>query len=77
MSSLIFERSVPGRRGVTIPGAGIPERALGDLLGDDLLRSVPPELPEQSELEVVRHYTRLSQLNFSIDTGFYPLGSCT
>jgi glycine dehydrogenase subunit 2 len=73
MSQLIFEQSRPGRRA---PGqapaaeavAGIPAR---------FLRETPPGLPEVSELQVVRHYTRLSQKNFSIDTHFYPLGSCT
>ncbi len=77
MPTLIFDQSIPGRRGVTIPASGVPERDLLELLGPELLRQSPPELPEQSELEVVRHYTRLSQLNHSIDTGFYPLGSCT
>jgi glycine dehydrogenase subunit 2 len=71
---LIFEHSRPGRgaRGqwprVESPGAGVPEA---------LRRTRRPLLPEVSELDVVRHYTRLSQLNFSIDTHFYPLGSCT
>src|SRR5579862_527204 len=72
---LIFEHSRPGRgaRGqwpdvVAADGAAVPEQ---------LRRRKRPMLPEVSELEVVRHYTRLSQLNFSIDTHFYPLGSCT
>ena len=77
MEALIFEKSVKGRRGVTIPAPGVPVRPLSEFLPADLIRQVPPGLPEQSELEVVRHYTRLSQLNHSIDTGFYPLGSCT
>jgi glycine dehydrogenase subunit 2 len=71
---LIFEHSRPGR-GATdqwprVP-ASVPE------LPAALRRASPPLLPEVSELEVVRHFTRLSQLNFSIDTHFYPLGSCT
>src|SRR5580704_12621696 len=71
---LIFEHSRPGRgaRGqwprAESAGAGVPEA---------LRRTRRPLLPEVSELDVVRHYTRLSQLNFSIDTHFYPLGSCT
>ncbi len=70
---LIMERSVPGRRGFTLPDLDVPAQPLPDevLLRDDL------QLPEVSEPEVVRHFTRLSQLNFSIDTNFYPLGSCT
>src|SRR5580698_5579486 len=73
---VIFEYSHPGR------GAGDQwpqdpgEAALGDLPAA-LRRARPPELPQVSELEAVRHFTRLSQLNFSIDTHFYPLGSCT
>lgn len=69
---LIFERSVPGRTGVELPPADVPETPLpADLARDDL------PLPEVGELEVVRHFTRLSQLNFAVDVGFYPLGSCT
>jgi glycine dehydrogenase subunit 2 len=71
---LIFDQSRPGRRGV-IPAAA-PDHALSDL-PDHLRRAKPPPLPEVSELQTVRHYTRLSQKNFSIDTHFYPLGSCT
>src|SRR6476646_1160782 len=71
---LIFEHSRPGRRNysqspaVATEIAGIPQ---------NLLRKAPPMLPEVSEMDAVRHYTKLSQLNFSIDTQFYPLGSCT
>lgn len=69
---LIFERSVPGRTGVELPEPGVPETPLpSDLARDDL------PLPEVGELEVVRHFTRLSQMNFAVDVGFYPLGSCT
>ena len=70
---LIFERSKPGRRAY----AQAPMSAAAVELPDALLRSEAPMLPEVSELQVVRHYTRLSQRNFSIDTHFYPLGSCT
>ncbi|CUU35601.1 MAG: aminomethyl-transferring glycine dehydrogenase subunit GcvPB [Fimbriimonadales bacterium] len=74
---LIFERSVPGRWGVRPPGCDVPRRPLAELLGAENLRAEPPQLPEVSELETVRHYTRLSQRNYGIDIGFYPLGSCT
>ncbi|MBI3097962.1 MAG: aminomethyl-transferring glycine dehydrogenase subunit GcvPB [Planctomycetes bacterium] len=74
---LIFEMSRPGRPGVRLPGLDVPSRPVESLLAGAALRRAPPALPEVGELEVVRHYTRLSQLNFSIDTNFYPLGSCT
>lgn len=69
----IYELSVPGRRGVNLPELDVPESTLpdADLLRDDL------RLPEVSELQVVRHFMKLSQLNYAIDKGFYPLGSCT
>ncbi len=71
---LIFSLSQPGRAA----HAQIPEgNVVTSGLPEHLLRDVPPALPELSELDVVRHYTRLSQQNFSIDTHFYPLGSCT
>ena len=70
---LLMERSVPGRVGTVIPASDVPEQPLPDaaLLRTDL------DLPEVSEPEVVQYFTNLSQLNFSIDTQFYPLGSCT
>ncbi len=74
---LIFEISSPGRRCVRLPEVDVPERPLEDLLPQKLRRANPPRLPEVSELDVVRHFTRLSQLNYCIDTNFYPLGSCT
>ena len=69
---LIYDKSRPGRRGVRFPQADVPTSALPEGFVREELR-----LPEVDELEVVRHFTRLSQLNHSIDTGFYPLGSCT
>ncbi len=69
---LIFERSRPGRTGYSLPGEDIDVS-----LPKELRRAKAPELPEVSEPDVVRHFTRLSQWNFSIDTNFYPLGSCT
>ena len=70
---LIFEHSAPGRRAA----AQYPPLAVEAPVPAALRRSRPPLLPEVSELQAVRHFTRLSQLNFSIDTHFYPLGSCT
>jgi glycine dehydrogenase subunit 2 len=76
MEKLSFEKSVAGHRAVRLPDAGV-DVTLADVLPSHLRRQTAPALPEMSELEVVRHFTRLSQLNHSIDTGFYPLGSCT
>ncbi len=72
-AGLIFERSEPGRRGVEFPALDVPETELPA----GLRREASLNLPEVSELEMVRHFTRLSQKNFAIDIGFYPLGSCT
>jgi glycine dehydrogenase subunit 2 len=74
---LIFEKGAPGRRAATLPALDVPERPLDGLVPADMLRAEPAPLPEVSEIEVVRHYTHLSQRNFGVDTGFYPLGSCT
>ena len=74
---LIFERSQPGRTGVEPPELDVPERPLDEYIPAEHLRNNEPELPEVSELDVVRHFTRLSQETFGIDTNFYPLGSCT
>ncbi|HXF01336.1 MAG TPA: aminomethyl-transferring glycine dehydrogenase subunit GcvPB [Solirubrobacterales bacterium] len=73
----IFERSVAGRRAGTLPPVDVPERLLEELIPAKLRRERPPELPEVSEPEIVRHYNRLSRRNFDLDTGPYPLGSCT
>ncbi len=73
---LIFEKSDPGCHGANLPRCDVPYTDPSVLLGADNLRPDLP-LPEVSELEVVRHFTRLSQRNYAIDTGFYPLGSCT
>jgi glycine cleavage system protein P-like pyridoxal-binding family len=73
----IFERSVAGRRAYSLPALDVPEADAAELIPPSLLRDEPPLLPEVSELELVRHYVNLSQRNFSIDGGFYPLGSCT
>jgi glycine dehydrogenase subunit 2 len=71
---LIFELSRPGRQGAA--PSSLKAGGASEIPGDQL-RTRPPRLPEVSELDAVRHYTRLSQRNFSIDTHFYPLGSCT
>jgi glycine dehydrogenase subunit 2 len=73
----IFERSRAGRRAFVAPALDVPERPLDELLEPRLRREQPPRLPEVSEPEIVRHYNRLSKRNFDLDTGFYPLGSCT
>jgi glycine dehydrogenase subunit 2 len=73
----IFEKSKPGRRAAVLPAAEVPEPPLEELIPAKLLRDEPPRLPEVAEPEIVRHYNRLSRRNFDLDTGFYPLGSCT
>jgi glycine dehydrogenase subunit 2 len=73
----IYERSQPGRRAFVAPALDVPQRALDELLPARLRRAEPPRLPEVAEPEIVRHYNRLSKRNFDLDTGFYPLGSCT
>ena len=70
----VFVKSVPGRTGV-IPGK--PDKSVRDMLPQNLLRANRPELPELSELDVIRHYSNLSRRNYGVDTNFYPLGSCT
>jgi glycine dehydrogenase subunit 2 len=76
MEKLIFEKSKKGRRGYRLPTLDVPEVKPEKLLGANNLRD-NINIPEISELETVRHFVRLSQQNYSIDTGFYPLGSCT
>ena len=72
-SNLIFDKSRSGRRAF----AQAPAEAARSAIPESLMRTDKPRLPEASELQTVRHFTRLSQMNFSIDTQFYPLGSCT
>ena len=71
---LSIEKSVPGRRGVRFAR---PAQPVSTWLPQSALRKTPPRLPELSEFDVVRHYTRLSRLNYCLDTHLYPLGSCT
>jgi glycine dehydrogenase subunit 2 len=73
----IFERGAPGRRAFACPEMDVPEVRAEDVLPAHLIRREPPRLPEVSEPEIVRHYVRLSKRNFDLDSGFYPLGSCT
>jgi len=74
---LIFERSTPGKSGVDLPPLDVPATSPEALLGSEFLRSEIEGFPEVSELEVIRHFTRLSTWNYGVDTGLYPLGSCT
>ncbi|HEY6842855.1 MAG TPA: hypothetical protein VI391_01705, partial [Thermoanaerobaculia bacterium] len=72
---LIFEHSKKGRRGYRLPALDVPEKS--DLLPKNLTRSEIADEVEVSEVDVIRHFTRLSKMNVSIDAGLYPLGSCT
>jgi len=73
---LVFEKSAPGKRGYKLPPLDVPEVDAKELLGE-AHRSQSAQLPELSEIEIIRHFTRLSTWNYAIDLGMYPLGSCT
>jgi len=73
----LFEKSRPGRRSRILPQSDVPDQPLEALIPREHLADAPPALPELGELDVVRHYTALSKWNMSIDSNFYPLGSCT
>ena len=73
----IFEKGAPGRRAFVAPALDVPEQPLDELIPSHLRRRAPARLPEVSEPELVRHYVRISRRNFDLDSGFYPLGSCT
>jgi glycine dehydrogenase subunit 2 len=75
--SLIFEISKPGRVGYSLPEMDVPTVELDQLIPAGYIREEEAELPEVSELDIMRHYTALSKRNHGIDSGFYPLGSCT
>lgn len=75
--ALIFEVSKPGRIGYSLPEMDIPSTEISELYPSGYLREEEPELPEVSELDIMRHYTALSKRNHGVDSGFYPLGSCT
>src|SRR5881397_732989 len=74
--NLLFELSRPGRRGFALPPLDVPPAGTQDL-DPRYTRAEIEGFPEVSEVEVARHYTRLSRLNYAIDLGLYPLGSCT
>src|SRR3974377_334742 len=74
---LIFERSSPGKIGYQLPSLDVPEVDPSQVLGASNIRTEIEGFPEVSEVEVIRHFTRLSTWNYAIDLGMYPLGSCT
>jgi glycine dehydrogenase subunit 2 len=73
----VFEQGAPGRRAFVCPELDVPAVDIAELLPARFRRATPPRLPELSEPEIVRHYVRVSKRNFDLDSGFYPLGSCT
>jgi glycine dehydrogenase subunit 2 len=73
----IFQKGAPGRRAFVCPEIDVPAVEVGELLPERFRRAEPPRLPEVSEPEIVRHYVGISKRNFDLDSGFYPLGSCT
>ncbi|MDX6290491.1 MAG: glycine dehydrogenase subunit 2, partial [Blastocatellia bacterium] len=76
--SLIFERSQPGRAGFMLPALDVDETSLDEIIPAQFQREDDlAGMPEVSEVDVVRHFTRMSTWNYSIDLGLYPLGSCT
>jgi glycine dehydrogenase subunit 2 len=76
-TQLLSELSHGGRRAAVFPPSDVPEWPIEDLLPPEALSAAPPALPELAEPDVVRHFVNLSTLNMSVDTHFYPLGSCT
>lgn len=74
---VIFEISRPGRKAYSLPPMDIPYEEIDILIPKKFRRDIPPELPEVSELDLIRHFTELSHMNHGVDSGFYPLGSCT
>ena len=74
---LIFEHSLPGKRGMELPPLDVPAVDPVAVLGAEFTRASVEGFPEVSEIEVIRHFTRLSTWNYAIDLGMYPLGSCT
>jgi glycine dehydrogenase subunit 2 len=74
---LIFEKSAPGKRGMELPPLDVPAVDPAAAMGREFAREAIDGFPEVSEIEVIRHFTRLSTWNYAIDLGMYPLGSCT
>jgi len=75
--ALIFEISKAGRRAIDLPACDVPQQAIETMIPAKFLRKDPAALPQVSQQDLVRHYTLLSERNFGVDSGFYPLGSCT
>ena len=75
--ALIFEISRPGRTAYSLPACDVPQKTVEQLIPSGYLREGDLDLPEVSEVDAVRHFVALSRLNYGVDTGFYPLGSCT
>src|SRR5271156_4431988 len=76
-TQLLFELSKLGRRTVWLPPSDVPDVPLDELLPPAAMAAAPPPLPELAEPDIVRHFANLSTQNMSVDTHFYPLGSCT
>src|SRR3712207_3035753 len=76
-TKLLFEVSEPGRRATLWPACDVPTEPVEQLLPASAIADSPPPLPEVTEPEIIRHFTNLSTMNMSVDTNFYPLGSCT
>src|SRR3989338_7008462 len=74
---LFFAPGAHGRVGSFLPACDVPEKAINKLIPEDAVREEISGFPSLSEVDVVRHFTRLSQWNYAVDLGFYPLGSCT
>jgi glycine dehydrogenase subunit 2 len=74
---LVFEKSASGKRGFELPPLDVPAVDVKKALGAEFARDEITGFPEVSEIEVIRHFTRLSTWNYAIDLGMYPLGSCT
>src|SRR5215469_11313520 len=75
--ALLFERSSPGKRAYQLPELDVPAVDPAEAMGEENVRGEIAEFPEVSEVEAIRHFTRLSTWNYAIDHGMYPLGSCT
>lgn len=76
-NKIIFELSKEGRKAYSLPSCDVPEISIEKLIPEEFLSSKEAELPEVSEVDVIRHFTLLSNKNYGVDSGFYPLGSCT
>lgn len=77
MAETVYTKSKTGRRGIKFPASGVAEKNLSEFIPEELLNKEKIKLPELTELDVMRYFINLSHKNFSIDTVFYPLGSCT